>query len=133
MTDIRSAAFPRLFGAVVAIAAHSLTVFAAGAQDTTGPASPAAAASPATEPAGAALDTIVVTAQMRAENVQNVAIAVAAFDDRQLAGAGVKNAMQLQNVVPSLVYNSTGDSAQPYLRGIGTRLSPIGLEPSIAT
>ena len=40
-----------------------------------------------------------------------------------LLAAGVTDAMQLQTVVPSLTYVATGYSAQPYLRGIGTRLS----------
>jgi iron complex outermembrane receptor protein len=112
-------------GAVIATSVLGVAALAAetpDAQDTA-----------ASSTAETALDTIVVTAQMRAEDVQNVAITIAAFDERQLAGAGVRNAMQLQTVVPSLVYNATGDSAQPYLRGVGTRISPIGLEPSIAT
>ena len=41
--------------------------------------------------------------------------------------------MQLQTVVPSLTYVATGYMAQPYLRGIGTRQSTVGLEPSVAT
>ena len=81
----------------------------------------------------AALETIVVTAQKRSEDVQNVAMAVAAFDGNALVDAGVTDAMQLENVVPSLVYNATGYQAQPFLRGIGTRQSTVGLEPSIAT
>ena len=85
------------------------------------------------ESGGGALETIVVTAQMRSEDPQNIALAVAAFDGEQLLRNGVSDAMQLETVVPSLVYTATGDSAQPYLRGIGSRLSPIGLEPSIAT
>jgi iron complex outermembrane receptor protein len=79
------------------------------------------------------LETIIVTAQKRSENQQDVSIAVAAFSDDALAAAGVSNAMQLQTVVPSLVYVATGYAAQPYLRGIGTRQSAVGLEPSIAT
>ena len=81
----------------------------------------------------AALETIVVTAQKRAEDVQDVAMAVAAFDGDALLDAGVTDAMQLQTVVPSLTYNATGYMAQPYLRGIGTRQSTVGLEPSVAT
>ena len=87
----------------------------------------------ADQSATGSLDTVVVTAQMRSENAQNVPLSVAAFDGEQLFREGVSDAMQLQAVVPSLTYNATGDSAQPYLRGIGTRLAPIGLEPSIAT
>ena len=80
-----------------------------------------------------ALETIVVTAQKRSEDVQDVAMAVAAFDGDALLDAGVTDAMQLQTVVPSLTYNATGYQAQPFLRGIGTRQSTVGLEPSIAT
>jgi iron complex outermembrane recepter protein len=81
----------------------------------------------------ATLETIVVTAQKRSEESQDVAMAVAAFAADTLLDAGVTDAMQLQTVVPSLTYNATGYQAQPFLRGIGTRQSTVGLEPSIAT
>ncbi|HEX7236485.1 MAG TPA: TonB-dependent receptor [Gammaproteobacteria bacterium] len=81
----------------------------------------------------ARLETIVVTAQKRSEDSQDVATAVAAFGGDALLDAGVGDAMQLQTVVPSLTYNATGYQAQPFLRGIGTRQSTVGLEPSIAT
>jgi iron complex outermembrane receptor protein len=79
------------------------------------------------------LTTIVVTAQKRTERLQDVALAISAFDAAALTEAGVTDALQLQEVVPSLTYVTTGYSAQPYLRGIGTRQSTVGLEPSIAT
>ena len=60
-------------------------------------------------------------------------MAVAAFDGDALLDAGVTGALELQAVVPSLTYNATGYMAQPYLRGIGTRQSTVGLEPSVAT
>jgi iron complex outermembrane receptor protein len=82
---------------------------------------------------GPALDTIIVTAQKRSENLQDVAVAVAVFGGDELLDSGVADAMQLQTVVPSLTYVATGYSAQPYLRGIGTRQSTVGLEPSVAT
>lgn len=82
---------------------------------------------------GAALDTILVTAQKRSENLEDVPFAVAAFDGGALLDSQVTDAMRLQTVVPSLTYAATGNSAQPYLRGIGTRVATIGLEPSIAT
>lgn len=82
---------------------------------------------------GATLDTVLVTAQKRSENLQDVPFAVAAFDGDALLESQVTDAMGLQTVVPSLTYAATGNSAQPYLRGIGTRIATIGLEPSIAT
>ena len=105
--------------ALIAASALGAAAFAAGAPDA--------------DTEGSELETIVVTAQLRSENVQDVSIAIAAFDGERLADAGARDAMQLQFVVPSLTYNATGDAAQPYLRGIGTRLASLGLEPSIAT
>ncbi len=82
-------------------------------------------------PAG--LETVVVTAQKRSEDLQDVEMAVAVFSGDTLLDSGVTDAMQLQTVVPSLTYVATGYMAQPYLRGIGTRQSTVGLEPSVAT
>lgn len=82
---------------------------------------------------GLSLDTVLVTAQRRSEDLQDVGMALAVFDSEALLAAGVTDAMQLQTVVPSLTYLATGTAAQPYLRGIGTRQSVVGLEPSIAT
>ena len=90
------------------------------------------AASASTE-SRAGLDTIVVTAQKRPEDLQDVAMAVSVFGGDALVDAGIADAMQLQTVVPSLTYVATGYMAQPFLRGIGTRQSTVGLEPSIPT
>jgi iron complex outermembrane receptor protein len=87
----------------------------------------------ATEANRPGLETIVVTAQKRTEDIQDVAMAVSGFDGAALRDAGVADAMQLQTVVPSLTYVATGYMAQPYLRGIGTRQSTVGLESSVAT
>ena len=90
------------------------------------------AASASTE-SHAGLETIVVTAQKRPEDLQDVAMAVSVFGGDALVDGGIADAMQLQMVVPSLTYGATGYMAQPFLRGIGTRQSTVGLEPSIPT
>ena len=87
----------------------------------------------ASSTAPVSLETIVVTAQKRPEDLQDVAMAVSVFGGDALVEAGIADAMQLQAVVPSLTYVATGYMAQPFLRGIGTRQSTVGLEPSIAT
>ena len=79
------------------------------------------------------IEEVVVTVQKREENLQNVPIAVSAFTGESLTNYGVTGVQALQMVIPSLVYNNTGPVAQPYLRGIGSRLTFVGLEPSIAT
>lgn len=81
----------------------------------------------------AVLEEIVVTAQKRTESLQDVPIAVSAFSADELLKQGVGGTQSLQVAVPGLVYNNTGATAQPFLRGVGTRLAQNGLELSVAT
>ncbi|MEH6581061.1 MAG: TonB-dependent receptor [Halioglobus sp.] len=79
------------------------------------------------------LEEVVVTAQKRAESLQDVPVAVSAFQTNQLENFGIEDTKSLQMVTPSLVFNNRGPVAQPFIRGIGTTLSLLGLEPSVAT
>lgn len=51
---------------------------------------------------GDQLEEVTVTAQKRAENIQNVPVQVQAFSGEQLESADVKNTQQLLNLVPNL-------------------------------
>lgn len=79
------------------------------------------------------LEEVVVTAEKRAESLQNVPIAVSAFTGETMRDYGISNTQTLQATTPGLVFSNTANSAQPFLRGVGTRLALNGLEPSIAT
>jgi iron complex outermembrane receptor protein len=79
------------------------------------------------------LEHMIVTAQKRSENLQEVPVSISAFAGEDLVSYGVRDTQQLQIITPGLVYNNTGSSAQPYLRGVGTRFAFAGLEPSVAT
>ena len=79
------------------------------------------------------LEQMVVTAQKRSETLQEVPLSIAAFSGEDLVRFGVRDTQSLQVVTPGLVFNNTGSSAQPYLRGVGTRFAFAGLEPSVAT
>ena len=81
----------------------------------------------------AVLEEVVVTAQKRAESLQEVPIAVAVLSDEDLINQGVSGTQGLQAAIPGLVYNNTGATAQPFLRGVGTRLAQNGLDLSVAT
>ena len=81
----------------------------------------------------AQLEEVIVTAQKRAESLQDIPVAVSAFQNEQLENFGIEDTKSLQMVTPSLVYNNRGPVAQPFIRGIGTTLSLLGLEPSVAT
>ena len=67
------------------------------------------------------LDTIVVTAQKRAENMQDVPIAITAFDAKSLEESGFNDIADISQQVPSLSVNTHFAYANPkiYLRGVG--------------
>jgi len=78
-------------------------------------------------------DEIVVTSQKREENMQDVPIALSVFTGDKMREFGITNTQSLQIATPGLVVSNTSNSAQPFLRGVGTRLALNGLEPSVAT
>lgn len=80
------------------------------------------------------LETITVMAQKRAQNLQDVPIAVSAFSGDQMAAAGAGDLAQLQIISPSLVVTrSDTELFNPVvrIRGIGTSGNNIGLESAV--
>lgn len=71
-------------------------------------------------PSGPRIDEIVVTAQKRAQNVQDVPIAVAAFSGDALEQSGVKTMNDLAFKTPGLIYDTLVNYAIIYVRGVGT-------------
>jgi iron complex outermembrane receptor protein len=86
-----------------------------------------------TSNASAQLEEVIVTAQKRAESLQDVPIAISAFTAEGMADMGIMSSQDLQLAVPALVFPSLGNLGQLYLRGVGTRFTLNGLDPSIAT
>jgi outer membrane receptor protein involved in Fe transport len=81
------------------------------------------------------IEEIVVTSQKREQSLQEVPIAVSAFDAETLRRSGLKDIRDLQQLSPSLVLTSTqsesaGTTAR--LRGVGTTGDNLGLESSVA-
>ncbi len=73
----------------------------------------------ADQPGG--LEEIVVTAQRRAENLQDAAVPVSAVSSDSLIAAGITDSLNLSKLVPSLAtVPSGGPSLNIYLRGVGT-------------
>nr|AAF66621.1 putative outer membrane salicin receptor [Niveispirillum irakense DSM 11586] len=79
------------------------------------------------------LDEIVVTAQRRAENLQETPLAVSAITGEGLASQGIKSVVDLSAQVPSLQITSSGSGAsQVFMRGIGSsNVTEVG-DPAIA-
>lgn len=89
---------------------------------------------PAAGQAGVA--DIVVTAQRRAESVQDVPIAVAAFSAESLASKGISNTLALIGYVPNMFgSNNTGlGSANAYyIRGLGNTETIATFDPPVGT
>jgi len=76
---------------------------------------------------------IIVTAQRREEKLQDVPIAVSAFNADTITSRGIRSAQDLRVLVPSLNYSVNAAATRPYLRGIGNNLAGLGAEPEIGT
>ncbi len=79
----------------------------------------------------ATVDTVIVTANRRAENLQNVPVSVTAVTAANLVNSGVSNLQDLSAVVPGLVVQN-GGFATNHLRGVGSSTVGPGLENAIA-
>lgn len=85
---------------------------------------------------GAALEEILVTAQRRIENIQNISITVSAFTPEGLEQRGISQALDITQYVPNLLgHNNTGQgTANNYaLRGLGNTESIATFDPPVGT
>ena len=76
----------------------------------------------------AVLEEVVVTAQRRQENLQEVPIAVIALGAETLASAGVDATVSLPELVPSVQLVRSGPSAMFFMRGVGNTSGGTGEE-----
>lgn len=79
------------------------------------------------------LQEVIVTAQKRAQNLQDVPIAVIALSRQQLQDAGVTDIKNMAELTPGLTVTSTTseNSTTARIRGIGTVGDNVGLESSV--
>ena len=78
----------------------------------------------------ATLEEIVVTAQQRAESLQDVPVSVAAVTAEKISDAGVVDLQGLSEFVPNFSINETGISTTITIRGISSGINP-GFEQSV--
>jgi iron complex outermembrane recepter protein len=79
------------------------------------------------------LEEVVVTAQRRADNLQDVPVSVTSISAAQLAGAAVTSTEDLGMVTPGLTLPETSGALQPHIRGVGTSANGPGIESPVAT
>ncbi len=97
--------------------------------------SDAAAPAPNAAKSAAQLEEVVVTARKRSESLQNVPIAVTAFSKTALGDQQVMNLEGLNGAAPNLTLTknqTTANSAQIYIRGVGEDDSTPVNEPGVA-
>ncbi|MES2987372.1 MAG: TonB-dependent receptor [Pseudomonadota bacterium] len=78
------------------------------------------------------LNEIVVTAQRREENAQDVPISVSTISADLIAQTGIPNPEALGQLLPGVTFNRQSIGVTPYVRGIGGNNAGAGNEPSIA-
>jgi len=84
------------------------------------------------------LESIVVTARRREENIQSVPIAISAVSGELLDRTSTVNTQSLATLVPSLYYNSANPRNTAYtIRGLGSNTLSVsaandGIEPGVA-
>lgn len=72
-----------------------------------------------TDDQGGGVNIIVVTAQKRAQNLQDVPVSVSAFDTQMIADAGFTNSLSIGDQVPNLEIKTFGGVPNIFIRGVG--------------
>lgn len=98
------------------------------------PARNALQSSPAADdPQTSSNSDIVVTAQKRAERLQDVPISVSAFNARQLDAQQINSTSDLAQMTPSLTMSEQSNVVLPFIRGVGSTAIIPGEVGSIST
>jgi iron complex outermembrane receptor protein len=83
--------------------------------------------------APAAIETVVVTAQHKSENIQQVPIAITALSQQQLTERQIAGGPDLVKEVPNLTFSKTNFSGYNLeIRGIGTQAISVTTDPAVA-
>ncbi len=79
------------------------------------------------------LEEVLVTAQKRVQNAQNVPVALTSFSGERLRELGVTDVFDLQTSAPSMLVSNTQTAATTNfsIRGVGTSAQNFGLESSV--
>ncbi len=82
---------------------------------------------------GATLEALIVTAQKREEDIQDVPIAISAFSQEDLTRSQIAGGPDLMTQVPNMTFTKTNFSSYSIqLRGIGTQAISATTDPAVA-
>ncbi len=88
---------------------------------------------PTVNPADQGVGEIIVTANRRAENLQQVPISIVAFKGEALETQGIRSVVDLPQLTPGLGFTRTLVGTNAFLRGVGTTSAGYSTEVPIAT
>ena len=80
------------------------------------------------------LEEVIVTAQKRAQNLQDVPVAISSFNALELENMGVTNIIELEKSVPNAQFRAsraTNSTLTAYIRGVGQQDPLWGFEPGV--
>jgi len=78
-------------------------------------------------------EDIIVTAQRRAQSIQDIPVSITAFSGETLRQSVITDSFALQFNTPGLVLSTNKSLGQPFIRGIGTDILTVGADSSVAT
>src|SRR5262249_31916662 len=81
-------------------------------------------------PAFAAVETVVVTAEKRSQDLQTVPIAISAFTSEKRDAIGIKSVQDMTNFTPGLAYQTSLDRV--FLRRVGRQTNSQGADTPVA-
>ncbi len=93
----------------------------------------------AQETSGSMLEEVIVTAQKRAQNLQDIPIAVTAFDAADIERRNLSNIAQLADFTPNVIFDTTtsisglSSGAAVFIRGIGQIDFGLTTDPGVGT
>src|SRR5690554_1138111 len=79
------------------------------------------------------LEEVMVTAQKREENSQDIPITISAFSNEKLDAFGIDKVEDLGRITPGLTFTSNVGYTVIYLRGVGADAFLPSADPSVAT
>ena len=90
----------------------------------------AASASVVAQERATVLEEIVVTAERRAQSLQDVPLSITAFGSEQRETIGILTIQDMANFAPGLAYNTATD--RPSIRGIGRQSNTFSIDSPVA-
>ncbi len=96
-------------------------------------AQPGGGSSPQSAGAGGDVDALIVTAQKREENIQDVPIAISAFSQQALDEQKIEGGFDLLKAIPNVTFSKNNFSGYNFsIRGIGTKAISVATDPAVA-